>query len=342
MSNEEYIYDDNIGLETYNREFKVFNFYSGGLEISNDNAITLIQNKKWIFNEHIMNNIKSMISVYLPKYTCAFLSTKISEPTALYFGIDDIGNIIGIPYQGELNIQEIKEHMYNILNENIKINNNNYTNLIDIKIIKVENNFKNKKIKSIHPDLKEYFKHNENYNLLKNKYRRKRQVWEKLSVRYNNKICDLVNNTDTRDELIKYIEYFDSNNNNIKLLKSNWQLKPFLLEEILYYKNNKNSIFYWVTEWKDKMLAFIKTIKPKLNYKFPTNIFPSTIIMLIKPMLSYWFNTNSDMNLYLLKFEFKPHNEHVLQYKNIFNEWVSCVRTVNHNGPCCMPQFIDF
>ena len=57
-------------------------------------------------------------------------------------------------------------------------------------------------------------------------------------------------------------------------------------------------------------------------------------------MLSYWFNKNQNMNLYLLKFEFKPHDEHVVQYKNIFNEWTSCVRTVNHNGPCCMPQFI--
>ncbi len=342
MSNEEYVYDDNIGLETYNKEFKVFNFYSGGLEISNDDAIKLIQSKKWIFNDNIINNIKSMISVYLPKYTCAFLSTKMDDISSVYFGIDDIGNVIGIPYQGELNIEEIKEHAFNVLKENIKINNNNYTDIIDIKIIKVENNLKNEKIKSIHPELKEYLKHYENYNLVKNKYRRKRHVWEKLSFRYNNKICELVNNTDTRNELIRYIEHSDFSNKIIRLLKSDWKLKPFTLEDIVYYKNNKNSIFYWVTEWKDKMLGFIKSIKPKLNYRFPTNIFPSTIIMLIKPMLAYWFNANQNMNLYLLKFEFKPHNEHNVQYKNIFNEWISCVRTVNHNGPCCMPQFVNF
>ena len=88
------------------------------------------------------------------------------------------------------------------------------------------------------------------------------------------------------------------------------------------------------------MLAFIKTIKPKFNYKFPTNIFPSTIIMLIKPMLAYWFKSNSNMNLYLLKFTFKlhscPHNKLVLQYKNICNEWTSCIRTIYNNVPCCM------
>ena len=181
MSNEEYIYDDNIGLETYNREFKVFNFYSGGLEISNDNAITLIQNKKWIFNEHIMNNIKSMISVYLPKYTCAFLSSNMNEDANLYFGIDDIGNIIGIPYQGEINVSELKDHMKAVLNDNIKISYD-IDKLVDIEVIKVDNNLKNAKIKSIHPDLQDYFKYNETYNILKNKYRRKRQVWENLSV----------------------------------------------------------------------------------------------------------------------------------------------------------------
>ena len=190
----------------------------------------------------------------------------------------------------------------------------------------------------IHPDLKDYFRYNETYNILKNKYRRKRQVWENLSIRYNNKICELVNNPDMRYELIKFIEYHDFNNCVIKLLKSNWKLKPFSFEDITNNKNNKHSIFYWVTHWKDTMLAFIKTIKPKFNYKFPTNIFPSTIIMLIKPMLAYWFKSNPNMNLYLLKFTFKlcPHNKPVLQYKNICNEWTSCVRTIYNNVPCCM------
>ena len=49
-------------------------------------------------------------------YKRAFLSTKIAETTALYFGIDDIGNVIGIPYQGELNIKEITIEIYNLEN----------------------------------------------------------------------------------------------------------------------------------------------------------------------------------------------------------------------------------
>ena len=346
MEDNEYIYNDNIGLETENIEFKVFNFYSGGLLLSNDDAITLIQNKKWIFNESIINNIKSMISLYLPKYTCAFLSTNMKSDAKLYFGIDDIGNIIGIPYQGEINISELKDHMKTVLNDNIKTSLN-LDELVDIEVIKVDNNLKNEKIKSFHPDLQDYFKYNDTYNILKNKYRRKRQVWENLSIRYNNKICELVNNPDMRYELIKFIEYHDFNNCVIKLLKSNWKLKPFSFEDISNNKNDKHSIFYWVTHWKDTMLAFIKTIKPKFNYKFPTNIFPSTIIMLIKPMLAYWFKSNPNMNLYLLKFTFKlskrlkdivpcPHNKLVLQYKNIFNEWTSCIRTIYNNVPCCM------
>jgi hypothetical protein len=78
IQDDEYIYNDNIGLETENIEYKVFNFYSGGLLLSNDDAITLIQNKKWIFNNSILNNIKSMMSLYLPKYTCAFLSSNMT------------------------------------------------------------------------------------------------------------------------------------------------------------------------------------------------------------------------------------------------------------------------
>ena len=337
MQDDEYTYNDNIGLETENIEYKVFNFYSGGLLLSNDDAIILIQNKKWIFNNSILNNIKSMMSLYLPKYACAFLSSNMNEDANLYFGIDDIGNIIGIPYQGEINVSELKDYMKTILNDNIKTSHD-LDELINIEVIKVDNNLKNEKIKAIHPDLKDYLKHNETYNILKNKYRRKRQVWENLSVRYNNKICELVNNPDTRYELLKFIEYHDFNNCVIKLLKSNWKLKPFTFQDISNNKNDKHSIFYWVTHWKDTMLAFIKTIKPKFNYKFPTSIFPSTIIMLIKPMLAYWFKSNPNMNLYLLKFTFKlcPHNKLVLQYKNICNEWTSCIRTIYNNVPCCM------
>ena len=88
-------YEDNLGNETIFTEYKLFNFFNSGLKIDNSDSILLIKNKKWIFNEDVLENLKGMIKMYLPKYTCAYLSNNMLEESYLYFGIDDLGNIIG-------------------------------------------------------------------------------------------------------------------------------------------------------------------------------------------------------------------------------------------------------
>jgi len=129
-------YDDNIGIETIYDEYKSFNFYNIGLELTNEDASYLIENKKWIFNENIIKNIKSMIKLYLPKYTCAYLSNKLDKECSLYFGIDDCGTVSGIPYQGEIDKKIIQEYLKEILLNNVKSNFNIY-NYISFEIIKI-------------------------------------------------------------------------------------------------------------------------------------------------------------------------------------------------------------
>ena len=70
-------FNDNIGPETKSIEYKEFTFYPSGLDIDNDSAIELIKSSKWIFNRNVIISIKNMINAYLPKYTCAYLSSNI-------------------------------------------------------------------------------------------------------------------------------------------------------------------------------------------------------------------------------------------------------------------------
>jgi hypothetical protein len=328
-------YMDNIGTETINREYKVFNFYNVGLELSNEDGILLLENKKWIFNEYTLKNIKSMIKVYLPKYTCAYLSNKLNDDSELFFGIDDFGNVKGIPYNGILDINEIKESFKEIIKSHINITDNiNIEDYINIELIKI--NYENKKIlENIHPYYKEYLKIQKEYEIIKNKFNKKKNTWNKLSLRYNQKLTDLANDKDTRNELINYIEYKSPMNPIIKLLKSDIIFNQITFEKIMIHKNDINNIYYWVTEWKDKMLSFIKSIRPRFSYKIPCYVYPTSILMAIDPMIPYWFKFNQNMNLYLIKFIFKAHDKIKLQYKNIYDEWTTCTRLVNKNGPCC-------
>ncbi len=329
-------YMDNIGDETIEKEFKIFNFYNIGLELSNEDAIDLISNKKWIFNNCVIKNIKSMISIYLPKYTCAYLSNKLNKDCTLYFGIDDIGNLKGIHYQGIIDENDINNHIQEQLNNNIlcETPNINIHDYISCEIIKI--NYSNiSQLDVEHPYLQKYLKLREEYIKKKEKYMKKKEIWNKLTLRYNQKLIDLLNNEETRQELINYIELKSPLNPVIKLLKSDIIFECCSTKEILMFKNDYNSIYHWVIEWKDKMLLFVKSIRPSFFFKIPSHVHPTSILMSIDPMLAYWFKFNQNMNLYLIKFNFKSQNKLKLQYKNIYNEWTSCIRLVNENGPSC-------
>lgn len=328
---------DNIGNETIDKEFKIFNFFNIGLELSNDDSIELIENKKWIFNDNVIKNIKSMINIYLPKYTCAYMSNKLNNISSLYFGVDDFGNVKGIPFQGNIDQNEIINHIKKQLNEKIKCESDdiNILNYIDFELIKINYDIDENDIKNIHPFYEKYVQLRHEFIIQKNQFINKKNTWFKLSNRYNQKLLDLLNNKDTRQELINYIEMVSPLNPSIKLLKSDIIFEYCSTEELLMYKYDYNSVFHWVMKWKDKMLLFIKSIRPRFHFKMPCYVYPSSILMGIDSMLPYWFKFNQDMNLYLIKFKFKPHDKIKIQYKNIYNEWSSCIRLLNENGPSC-------
>ena len=324
---------NNFGPETEATEYKEFTFYPCGLNIDNNDAIKLIKNNKWIFNKHVIDSIKNMITTYLPKYTCAYLSSNIFDTCELYFGINDIGDLIGIPYQGYLDLYRIKNYVKNVYKNNIQFNGN-IMNYVNIEIIKLENNYI--LTKNLNPRFIQFNKYLKIYNDKKKKYLSNKLTWIKLSNRYNAKLCDLVNNKDTRTEIIQYIEQYDPKNIVIKLLKSDFQLIHKNMDYVNKHKNCKNSIYFWLTEWKDKMLKFIKSIKPKLSYKIPNEYYPLHILLTVKNMIPYWTKFNDNMNLFIIKFTFQKQQKLKILYKNIYGEWSTCKRIVQNNNPCCI------
>lgn len=329
-----FAYKDNIGLETKYKEYKEFNFFNSGLKFSNEDAITLIENNKWIFNKLVITCINNMIEVYLPKYTCAYLSSQLDKDCELYFGIDDLGDVIGIPYQGTLNKVKIIKKINSVFKKNIKADNNilDYVNTeiikLDTTLIKINS--------SINPWLLKFYKYEKILNAKKEKYLIKLKKWYSLMDRYNAKLSDLVNNNDTRHELIEYIQLKDFFNPVIKLLRSNYKMENINTDDIINNKKNLQNIMFWVTDWKDIMLQFVKTIRPRFNYRIPSEYYPLNLILLIKSMIPYWIHHNTNINLYLIKFTFRNEKEHDIKYKNIYNEWVTCRRTIYNGEPCCL------
>lgn len=329
-----FTYKDNIGLETKYKEYKEFNFFNGGLKFSNDDAISLLESNRWIFNKLVNTCINNMIEAYLPKYACAYLSNPIDKNGELYFGITDLGDVIGIPYQGILNKDKILNKINSVFKKNIKFNGNIF-DYINIEFIVLDHT--ESRINSpINPYLLKYYKYEKIYNEKKEKYLLKLNKWHALIDRYNAKLSDLINDKDTRFELIEYIQIKDFYNPVIKLLRTDYKMMNINTEDIINNKQNSQSIFFWITDWKDTMLKFVKTIRPRFKYRIPSEYYPINLIMLIKTMISYWINFNKDINLHLIKFTFRCNNEHDIKYRNIYNEWTTCKRTIYNGEPCCL------
>jgi len=328
-------FQDYFGQETQYKEYKVVNFYLTGLPVSNSDIISLLETKKWLFNNDIINTIKQMITIYLAKYTCAYLSNNSNSDSELYFGIDDDGFIHGIPYQGLLDKNIIMNHCKEVLKDNLKFEGNIF-DYLNIDIIKM-NYVVDDNIPLIHPYYRKYMEIIKLNKIRYNKFMLCKATWIKLLDRYNAKLSDLINNKDTRVELINYIEMIDPFNPTIKLLKTDFIMPIIKAIDLDKYKIDKNSIYYWVTIWKDKMLQFVKSIRPRINSKIPHPYYPRNIMYSVKHMIPYWMKHNTDMNLYLIKFTFKQTEKLDLEYKNIYKQWIKCYRTLNDGKPCCQP-----
>lgn len=352
----EYIYGDFIGLETTSIEYKLFTFYPKGINIdSNDtkNVEELMYSGEWVFNNSVIENLEFYLDYYLPKYTTAYLSqySEVDEGE-LIIGISDDGVIHGIPFKGDLDEDSKKEFINDKIKSVVESNlsyDSNKINIFDFikwEVIKVNtsevyhNNDLIKKIKQYEDQIEEYRR-----NL--KKFKSKKKVWYDLIMRYNDRLHNMMNDKEKREEIINYIITKDprlknknkrlADNKIIKKLKSNFIFGPISNEEINWHKDNIDSIWHWVTKWKDNMIDFLKEIKPTPPHGISSNLYPSSILTTAVDMIPKWIHKEK-INLYLLKFKFiKPTEDIDIKYLSE-SLYKSCYRCNIDDIPCLHPS----
>ena len=99
-------YDEFIGPEDENTEYKEFTFNLAGPTLDTKLAESYCQNSKFDFNESVIFNLKRYFKVYMSKYFNAFNNASIEGD--LYIGVNDFGFVKGIPYKGNLPIEYLK------------------------------------------------------------------------------------------------------------------------------------------------------------------------------------------------------------------------------------------
>lgn len=345
-------FDDFIGSETVDREYKEFTFNYTGTGIDNRLAENYCKSNEFIFNEQVIQNTKKCLKCFVPKYISGFLNSNINGTFLL--GVNDFGYVKGIPFSGKIPIKYFKDKIFKIANKHVQcwgIKNGvpninptfDYRNYIKVKFIKI-----NKPARPSEPysrKFQQFLIKREEYYLAQKQHAENLQKWRVRFSFVNQKLIDIVNNYETRIVLIDYIKKRDPDNSVIDLLLTDYKLEYRNHENVSMLKEVITNPYYWVTRWKDEMIAIVRSEKPKppdFNYQNT----PINLIVGSSEMIPHWTHYNEDMNLYVIQiqimgsklFRSKKGYPFLYYYDTNGKKWLSCQRGLLPNGdPVCFP-----
>ena len=297
--------------ETLHNEFKEFCIRGEACDAmySSDEIKTILTNGVLDerYNLAILKSLESYINWYVPKYICAFLNAKIHG--TIYIGIDDYGEITGIPFVGRLSRNKVEKIVKKTLKNNIyeydklHINVKVVVKKLDIDINILDND-----------DLSHLISQYETKNLENQKkmkeYNRKKTIWMKKISRYETKLVSILNRPDIRQELIIYLQtvalYSTEVTNDVlnRFLHTLSADRPIKVnsEIIDKVKNDKTNLLYWVMQFKDYMLQKLLESRP-IRPKILLQTYPEMIFKRLSPLRRLFLTNNSNLNYYILKIE---------------------------------------
>ena len=334
-------FDDNIGPETENKEYKEFTFNCTGIPIDAKLAEQYCETNKFDFNKFVISNLKKYMDIYAAKYGCGFWNA--NKAGEILFGINDFGFVKGIPYAGKFPCTMIKKYILKNIQSRLHVNNSDFdlTKFINIKITKIKN--PSKPDVDILSDYSIFCKQKENILLKQQEYTVETRKWREKMSFYTQKLVDLTNNKYIRNIIIDYISNIDPTNISIDILKDDtFVLKQMTHDEISELKNYSDNPYYWITQWKDKMITTSQKERP--IFLFDTSYFntPINIISAASKMIPYWCNYNDTVNIYVISINYTkfPIDDLTFEYYDVLaKKWLSCIRTIFMGEPACVPLF---
>ncbi len=354
-------YNDDLGCETINKEYKLLIF--NPLLIEQEQSLELLRTGRWIFNQSIDMTLRNYLRIYLPKYIATYTHplTKITKGE-FYIGVNDDGLIHGIPYKGQFPIQIIQEEINHIFKNMIRIKGDNkhvkniIKNKMTIKIQKI-NTFFGPGRNLIY---EEFIQKSEEINSRYQKYLIQKRKKEELVIKYTNKLHEMLNNKETRYDIINYIKektdymikpfqnkyssiyYLCETRDYYKFiseLRSDFKYKSTNHDEIEIIKEDPTNIFHWVTKWKDSKNSMLRNFKPRSPRTSNSKTYPMFLLSQIHRMIPLWCRNNPELKLYLLKLSipgFIDENS-ILEYMDISGNWIESYRKIEYGQPQSCP-----
>jgi len=344
---DRYVLGDYIGFgESLRDEFKEFMFKSDPemflTETKIEKAViegSLPEN----FNEVILANLLHYFQVYLPKYISAFSNCDELEEGHLYFGINNIGEITGIPFQGNLTEKDIDiliRQVKDMIFQDEKEKDGDLLDQIQVELhqLKIDVDLiPDQTDREIHIRRTKYQEYCEEYKI----FVEERAKWLEELNSFNNKISYMILDPKIRADIASYIRKNATHRNNIaEILESDETIEILNGIQLNDYKSDDNNIYYWVMFYKDYTISKIrarKPVKPEYTQGDLNHLYCDYFKCLTK--LRHKFVTlNSKVNYYLLKIIIPGKKNYTTYYKHPIYEWkwMTKIRTIGIQGPCCI------
>jgi len=284
-------------------------------------------------NKIILDNIKFYLKIYIPKYVSCYFNSKNNGK--LIIGINDYGEITGIPFNGNLDLQLIKNYISSNISKYLK-GISSLSSIINITLIKL-----NVILELLEDNVDERIKiMNEKFNSYKSKirsYKEAKANWIKKMSKYCVKIHTIINNKQLRKELIEFIKENNGNISIIQELEKNKEIPVLLNEEFYINMKDKNHIVYWATIFKDHHIELFQLIRPT-KCLLPSLTNSSNILSKISDMRHKFISNNNDINYYLIVIDiFGKNNKNNIYFRlPNSNEWIYRKRINSEYGPGCI------
>jgi hypothetical protein len=274
------------------------------------------------FNSYLIDNFQIYFENYLSKFIASIQNNiDITNPSSIFFGVNDNGYITGIPY---INIDEnfvnkINKKLKKVLYKNLRIYDNFsfielfdewFNNNIEINFVNIDISnfiFTNKYKTYLNKWINEKKQYKNKINELK-----KQQIDFLQEHRlYTQKLENIIKDAVVIPKLIQFIEKMSSKEN--PLIKKILNKEEFdIYGDNLYDKiNDSNHILYYLTKFKDEQINEVKKKRPLTMYV--PNVIPLDFIFHnIQNMIELWIKKG--FRFCYLEIKYKNNDK-----KNIFS-----------------------
>lgn len=349
------ILGDYIGFdESLEHEFKEFMFkISPDLYFPSEDIKSFVKSgvlKEKEFNSFVIENLKQYIHFYLPKYISAFGNSDEINEGYLYIGVNNIGEITGVPFLGTLDTEMIQDFI-NSTQDRIEVDEDNdnilkreiYKN-IKLELIQLEIDMELLQDESKEIELQEekYLQDIQEYN----KYKIEHTKWIESLNSFTNKISYISLSKEIRKDVALYIrEHCPERNNIADILESDTYIEILNGIQLTDYKSSNDNVYFWIMFYKDYSVDKIRLRRPKkVFYTYPCiDILYLDTLRNLSKLRRKFIENNTKITYYMIKIsipgrkKFLEDDKYIyFQHPNINKKWCQKIRVIGIQGPCCI------